>query len=215
MLFLLIAGLLHAALLRNGDILAPYAILGFALLAARRQSARRLVVAAILLALLPYAIKLGLGSPAGNFPTDRARGRIRQSLPLLDGELRLASILVLDEPAPLVASHSHSHAGRSLGATRGRDGASGCRLSSGSTDIRFSLPIAVAARIALILLPGRRDPHHWTLARRIVLNELYYAASWSLAAVYVAASRCFANGPLGLNGCIGSELWGAWRLPII
>src|SRR6185503_8246505 len=68
MLFLLTAGLLHAALLRNGDILAPYAILGVALLAARRLSARQLVVAAVLLALLPYAIKLGFGAIGWKFP---------------------------------------------------------------------------------------------------------------------------------------------------
>ena len=68
MLFLLIAGVLHAALLRNGDIMAPYAILGVALLAARRQSAQRLVVAAILLALLPYAIKLGLDVAGWKLP---------------------------------------------------------------------------------------------------------------------------------------------------
>jgi len=58
-----------------------------------------------------------------------------------------------------------------------------------------ALPIAVAARIALILLPGRWDPHHWTFARSIALNEVYYAASWSLAAVYVAAFALLCRRP--------------------
>ena len=60
MVFLLAAGLLHAVLLRNGDILAPYAILGVVLLSGRGRPARQLVVAAVLFALLPYVIQWGL-----------------------------------------------------------------------------------------------------------------------------------------------------------
>jgi uncharacterized protein len=53
--------------------------------------------------------------------------------------------------------------------------------------LAIALPIAVAGRIALLLLPDRWNPQHWTLARSIVLNQVYYLATWSLAAVYVAA----------------------------
>src|SRR5205085_9636354 len=55
MSFLLVVGLTHATLIRNGDILAPYAILGVALLAARRATARQLAVAIVVLIFLSYA----------------------------------------------------------------------------------------------------------------------------------------------------------------
>jgi len=48
-------GLLHALLLRNGDILFPYAMTGFLLIPFRRASDRLLVVAALVALLVPYA----------------------------------------------------------------------------------------------------------------------------------------------------------------
>jgi uncharacterized protein len=196
MLFLLIAGLLHAALLRNGDILAPYAILGVALLAARRQSARRLVVAAILLALLPYAIKLGLDVVGWKLPhrpgaDGESVSRFRywtqnfdwlrywyMTNPLLSWPRILTVMLagVLAQRAGLMARV-----------------AADARLARRLFAI--ALPIAVVGRIALLLLPGRWDPQHWTRVRSIVLNEAYYVASWSLAAVYVAAFALLCQRP--------------------
>jgi uncharacterized protein len=53
LLVLLLIGLTHALLLRDGDILAPYAILGFVLLLFRRLSDRAIAVAAFVCAFLP------------------------------------------------------------------------------------------------------------------------------------------------------------------
>src|SRR5262249_43916246 len=64
MLFLLGIGLLHAFLLRNGDILAPYALMGLALLLFRRSSNRTLIIAIVALMLMPYIV-LGILSAAG------------------------------------------------------------------------------------------------------------------------------------------------------
>jgi len=50
-------GLLHALLLRNGDILFPYAVTGFFLIPLRKASDRVLVAAAFLALLLPYAAR--------------------------------------------------------------------------------------------------------------------------------------------------------------
>lgn len=50
-------GLAHALLLRNGDILLPYALTGFVLVPFRRASDRLIVAAAIVALLLPYAAR--------------------------------------------------------------------------------------------------------------------------------------------------------------
>jgi uncharacterized protein len=50
-------GLLHALLLRNGDILFPYAVTGFFLIPFRKASDRVLVATAFLALLMPYAAR--------------------------------------------------------------------------------------------------------------------------------------------------------------
>jgi uncharacterized protein len=54
LLALLLIGLAHALLLRNGDILVPYAVMGFFLLLFRNASNRTLAVAAIIGLVYPY-----------------------------------------------------------------------------------------------------------------------------------------------------------------
>ena len=75
MFFLLAIGFVHAVLIRNGDILVPYALLGLILLAFRRSSPTSLAVAALLLFLLPYAVPIArssLGLPWPSRPTGPA-----------------------------------------------------------------------------------------------------------------------------------------------
>ena len=54
LLALLLIGLAHALLLRNGDILVPYAVIGFSLLLFRNASNKTLAAAAIIGLLYPY-----------------------------------------------------------------------------------------------------------------------------------------------------------------
>ncbi|MFY9574048.1 MAG: DUF418 domain-containing protein [Blastocatellia bacterium] len=54
LLALLLIGLAHALLLRNGDILVPYAVMGFFLLLFRNASNRTLAIGAIIGLLFPY-----------------------------------------------------------------------------------------------------------------------------------------------------------------
>ena len=51
-------GLAHALLLRNGDILLPYALTGFALIPFRHASDRTILIAAFIALLLPHAARL-------------------------------------------------------------------------------------------------------------------------------------------------------------
>jgi uncharacterized protein len=70
--FLLGVGLLHAVLLRNGDILAHYAVVGFALLAFRTLSNRIVATAGVTLLLVTYLIEPAvrlMGMPWPERPT--------------------------------------------------------------------------------------------------------------------------------------------------
>src|SRR4051812_47991865 len=66
--FLLVAGLLHGALLRDGDILAPYAITGLFLLPFRAAPRRVLIASACILLLLPYVLEIGLEAARVSMP---------------------------------------------------------------------------------------------------------------------------------------------------
>lgn len=55
--FLLGIGVLHAVLLRNGDILVPYALLGLMLLLFRAASIRIVAITAPLLFIIPYVVE--------------------------------------------------------------------------------------------------------------------------------------------------------------
>jgi uncharacterized protein len=72
--FLLGVGILHAVLLRNGDILAPYAILGFALLLFRQRSNRTIAVACPTLLLATYLIEPTVRSMGWPWPERPSAG---------------------------------------------------------------------------------------------------------------------------------------------
>lgn len=187
MSFLLVAGLVHATLIRNGDILAPYAILGLVLLGARRLSDRKLVVAIIVLALLPYAIhaaydvfgwkvahRPGAGSEAAvwtHYWTDNFAWVRYWFLtnPLFEWPRILAVILagVLADRAGLMPR---------IAADR--------RLAWKILGV--ALPLAVITKAGSIELDLHWSHQRAALTRGIVLNQVYYVAAWSLAAVYVA-----------------------------
>ena len=64
-------GLVHALLLRNGDILLPYAVTGFLLIPLRRASNAMLFIVAGIALLIPYAAHIGwqeLGLPLPQRP---------------------------------------------------------------------------------------------------------------------------------------------------
>jgi len=187
MSFLLAAGLVHATLIRNGDILAPYAILGLVLFAARPLSTRQLVVAIVVLALLPYGIQAayrvvgwkvpdrpGSGSDAAvwtHYWTDNFNWVRYWFLtnPLFQWPRILAVML----------------AGVWADRTRLMSRIAGDRRLAWRI-LAVVLPLAVITKVGSMLLDLRWSAQHAALARGIVLNQVYYLAAWSLAAVYVA-----------------------------
>jgi uncharacterized protein len=58
-----------------------------------------------------------------------------------------------------------------------------------------TLPVAVLANVGSILLASHWSKAHAPLARGIVLNQMYYIAAWSLAAVYVAIAALICQRP--------------------
>lgn len=54
---LILIGLLHALLLRNGDILVPYAVCGFLLIPFRKASNRIILIAAFLMIFSPFVVE--------------------------------------------------------------------------------------------------------------------------------------------------------------
>jgi uncharacterized protein len=196
MSFLLVAGLVHATLIRNGDILAPYAILGLVLLAARRLSTRQLIVAIVVLAILPYGIRAAYpvfgwklphrpdaGSNAAawtSYWTDNFNWVRYWFLtnPLFEWPRILAMMLagVLANRARLMSRIAGDRrlAWQIFGVT---------------------LPVAVLANVGSILLASHWSKAHAPLARGIVLNQMYYIAAWSLAAVYVAIAALICQRP--------------------
>lgn len=66
--FMILVGLIHAVTVRNGDILAPYAIMGFLMLPWRKTPVRVLAPLAIVLFFLPYAVGWGMDAFSLNWP---------------------------------------------------------------------------------------------------------------------------------------------------
>lgn len=190
MAFLLIVGLVHGALLRNGDILAPYAILGMLLLSARRLSNRALLVAAMVLAFLPYAIEVLLDGLSCKLPPRPGEGATNldwwiywyQTNPLFSWPRILALMLagvLADREQWLV------------------------QLATKTSLARWVLLVAsiltVASQAAMILLGDMWQSTPATLARHIVMNTLYHFFAWSLASVYGSLLALICQRPHGVE----------------
>jgi len=181
--FLLVVGLLHACLLRNGDILAPYALLGVLLLIVRDWPMRRLLALIVVLTIatpVAEAIRVSMGWQWPARPdTTRITNFVAENLvwvpywyttnPVLSWPRIFALMLIglRIERAGLVA-----------------------RLSS---DRRFAvrvaivaLPLALVVRLAMIGLghvmpePSPRSP------AGLALGTLYQVSAWPLSATYAA-----------------------------
>jgi len=187
MLFLLVVGALHAVLLRNGDILANYATLGLLLIVARKWPTRRIIFAAIVLAILPYIASIVLRAAHWKLATRPSAvpdvswrhywadnlAWLRYwylTLPLLSWPRIFAIILigvVADRTRFLTRiAFDRRLALRTLG---------------------IALPIAIVSRVAVTLVAGWWSVRQWPMARGVTLDQTYWISAWSLAATYIAA----------------------------
>ncbi|MCI0405638.1 MAG: DUF418 domain-containing protein [candidate division Zixibacteria bacterium] len=188
--FLFAVGILHGILLRNGDILAPYAILGIILLGFRRLSNRTIATAAVILFFLPYFFRwlvpaLGLSWPSR--PGAVAGGYFAENFAWLRYWYMTNPFLSWPQVAALMLA----------GVLTGRAGLIERAAESRSLARRilvFAFPLAVvtrAAHVALYMLWANQVPG---LAKGATLNFLFQASSWTLAAAYAAGLLLISQG---------------------
>jgi uncharacterized protein len=188
MAFLVVVGLAHGALLRNGDILAPYGLLGVTLLGARRWPTRRVVAVALVLALAPYVVEIALraagatlpGRPSGDASDTSWRAYWAGNFAWLRYWYLTGPLVSWPRVLALMLAGVAADRARVLPRL-----AADRRLAV--RVLAAGLVIAVVARAAVELLPGMWDPRHAPRARAVALNQTYWLSAWSLAAAYGAA----------------------------
>jgi uncharacterized protein len=172
-------GLLHALLLRNGDILLPYAATGFLLILLRRESDRALVAIALLFLLLPFAAQAlwqASGLPLPARPAGAGGGYWVENFAWVRYWYATA---ILNWPPNLTLFLFGLLAGRHAVVAR-----------------LAAHPQAAAAILAAGLVAGAgcyvvtnwlRAGREFGAAQRIAASLLFDLHAWSLAAAYMAA----------------------------
>jgi len=184
--FLFVAGLLHGALLRDGDILAPYAITGLLLLPVRSAPNRALIASACLLLLVPYVLEIGLEAAVVSMPSRPGP---------LAGNLAWMRYWYLTNP---LFSWPRVLALMMLGVLADRTGT----LSRLARDPAFAgrvfaaaLAAAVVARIGVELLTSRLQGTPWTATHRVPIYAAHHVAAWLLATAYAGGFALLCQRP--------------------
>jgi uncharacterized protein len=182
MAFLLLIGLVHAVGVRNGDILAPYALLGFVLLAFRGASRGVLGASALILMITPYAVQAAAGALGVAWPP---RPSAADSGYFLEN---LAWVAYWYETNPFLG-WPRILALMLLGLLAGRLSLVE-RLSSDRRlavrALALTATLAVLTRLADEWLPAWWDGPP-TFARAVAGDALFQVSCWTLAAAYAAA----------------------------
>ena len=175
-------GLLHALLLRNGDVLVPYAVLGFVLLAARNASGKTLTVLAVASFLYPYLARAAGDAVGFRFverPETEGMGHLESNLLWLRYWYANA---IFAWPGMLPLFFLGLHFGRRpLRDSLGRPARELRRV------LVAGLVITALAFTARELLTPKWSSPSLPLARSVTLGFLWSAHAWSLAAVYAVS----------------------------
>lgn len=181
--FLFVVGILHAAFLRNGDILAPYALLGLLLLVLARRSTAFLVTTAVALLLVPYVVQAGvpaLGRGWPGRPDSTGQGFLAENIAWL--AYWYATNPLLSWPSVLALMIA--------GLLLGRAGFVERAAVSATPALRVlavALPAAVLARVAFDAMAARRVDGAGGLLQGAAVQGLHELSTWTLAAAYAAA----------------------------
>ena len=175
-------GLVHGALLRNGDILLPYALTGFLLAPFRHASNRVVLFAAFLMLLYPlvaYAVWEAAALPIPQRPETEGMSHLPGNLAWLGYWYRTA---ILEWPANLTLFLLGFHAGRSRIIAR----------LSARPDLAWRILLAGALAGAVLFLTRdgllREAPlRGWPGLQAFAGRLLFTFHAWALAAAYGAA----------------------------
>ena len=192
--FLLGVGLLHGIFLRNGDILAPYALLGLVLLGFRHLSSKTLAIAAVFLALVPYGVDgvmhaFGLSWPAR--PTSDGGGYLAENLAWLRHWYETNPLRSWPRVLALML------AGILIGRFRVIERLATSLAGAGRLFV-VGLGLALLTRISFEGFAARWQDQEPSFAHAITLNLLYQLSSWSLAATYAAILLLLMQWPAGV-----------------
>ncbi|HET9250934.1 MAG TPA: DUF418 domain-containing protein [Candidatus Eisenbacteria bacterium] len=174
--FLLGVGALHALLLRNGDILVPYAVCGFALLGFRTMPNRALAAASVFALAAPWVIAIaahGAGFSWPERPTGDSGNYLADNFAWVRYWYATGPLLYWPQTLGLML----------LGVLLGR-GRVVERLSASRKTplvLAAALVLAFAARVMVDTFQGERIAD-WL--RPAAGRALYELSSWSLAAAY-------------------------------
>jgi uncharacterized protein len=181
MLFLAAIGLAHATLLRNGDILAPYALLGFTLVAFRRRTTRTLWACAVVLAAVPYGVQAAAAATGWRFPARpdaSAAGYVVENLMWV--RYWYLTNTLLSWPRILAVMLAGMLAGRARTLERMATEAQLARRV-----LAVSVPLAMLTRYMYDTLLSRWSAAS-SLPHGITLDVFYQTSAWTLAAVYTS-----------------------------
>jgi uncharacterized protein len=183
--FLFCAGLLHGVLLRDGDILAPYALIGFALLAFRTAPNRVLAISAMLLLIAPYVLEIGIAAAGVTMPSRPGPTA---------GNLMWMRYWYLTNP---LFSWPRVLALMVLGVLADRTRV----MSRLAVDGRFARSVLVVALPAALVARVLTEWLTWywhgsrTVAHDVGVYAGHHVTAWLLAAVYTAAFALLCQRP--------------------
>lgn len=165
-------GLAHALLLRNGDILLPYALTGFLLIPFRRASDRVILAAAAIMLLVPEAVRIvweASGNPLPERPNLEGASYLAENLAWVGYWYRTAPF---NWPLNLTMFLFGLYAGRHQLITR---------LADDPRKLLVILGAGLAGGVALYL--ARLPLLDW----RMLAGLMFTLHCWFLASAYVAA----------------------------
>ena len=181
LLGLLLIGLAHALLLRNGDILVPYALMGFFLLVFRRASNKTLLIAGIIALLYPYFARSAWNLTGMPFPARPKAGGVSYLAENYAWVRYWYSTAIVYWPASLPMFFF----GLYLGRRRIFENIAAHRRKLRVVLIT-GLGISVVAYAVLILLVLKGMDSSGTLGPRVGLGLLSSIHAWGLAACYAS-----------------------------
>src|SRR5204862_5060534 len=178
---LLLIGLAHALLLRNGDILVPYAVMGLFLLVFRRASNKTLLIAGIIGLLYPYVARSAWDLTGEPFPQRPSAGGMSYLAENYAWVRFWYSTAIVYWPASLPMFFFGLYMGR----RRFFENIAAHRRSLRIVLIT-GLGVGALADAVLILLVWKGIDSSGTLGPRLGLGLLWSIHAWGFAACYAS-----------------------------